>query len=63
MDGKKISEDLKKSKVALQIQVSNYEEGTHYTWGEDKFLDRIEVIRELINNYFDNGTIPVKKNF
>lgn len=57
--GKKISEDLKKSKVGIMIQVNNNEEGTHYSWTEDKFVDRIEVIRDLINTYFDNGTIPV----
>jgi hypothetical protein len=57
--GKKVSEDLKKAKVAIQIQVSNKEEGTHYLWSEDKFVDRVEVIRDLINTYLDTGEVPV----
>ena len=58
--GKKISEDLKKAKVSFQVRVNNKEDGTHYTWSEEKFMDRLEIIRDKINTYFDDGKIPVR---
>jgi len=57
--GKKISDDLKKAKTNLNIHVSNKEQSTEYVWPEDKFVNRLEVIRDLINTYFDEGKIPV----
>eukprot|EP01022_Parablepharisma_sp_SALTPOND_P026598 TRINITY_DN64469_c3_g1_i1.p1 TRINITY_DN64469_c3_g1~~TRINITY_DN64469_c3_g1_i1.p1 ORF type:complete len:908 (+),score=152.19 TRINITY_DN64469_c3_g1_i1:1717-4440(+) len=56
--GKKIAADLEKARVNIQVWVNNKEQGTHYVWSEDKFMDRLEVIRDLINNYFDTGEIP-----
>ena len=57
--GAKIGEDLKKSKTEMKFQVKNHENGTHYAWSESKFGDRVEVIRDIINTYLENGKIPV----
>ncbi len=57
--GKKISDSLKKANMSLQIEVKNKEDGTHYNWSEEKFMDRLGVVRDLINGYFDSGEIPV----
>ena len=57
--GKNISSDLKRADLAWKIQVINHELGMHYSWDEDKFLTRLEVIRDLLNRYFDDGVVPV----
>jgi hypothetical protein len=60
--GKNISSDLKRADLLWRVQVANHELGNHYSWDEDKFLTRLEVMRDLVNTYFDEGTIPVDKS-
>ena len=45
-------------KTNILIKVYNHEYGEQYLWSEDKFQDRLYVIRELVNTYFDTCQIP-----
>jgi len=56
-------ERLKNKKVEIQIKVMNYEEGTTYFWNVDKFMNRLDMIKELVNIYYEKGSIdPIPKD-
>ncbi|CDW79443.1 kinesin motor domain containing protein [Stylonychia lemnae] len=42
----------------IVIKTENFEEGYYYQWPEDKFNDRIFMMRDLVNEYFESGTLP-----
>lgn len=39
----------------------NHEHGEQYIWEIEKFNDRLDVIRELVNEYFETDVIPHMK--
>jgi len=41
------------------VRVSNHEYGEQYIWDIEKFTDRLDVIRELVNEYFETDQIPI----
>lgn len=41
------------------IKIDNFEEGYYYQWPEDKFQDRVFMMRDLIEEYFETEQIPV----
>lgn len=45
-------------KTEIVIKIDNFEEGYYYQWPEDKFQDRVFLMRDLINEYFDTQEIP-----
>ena len=45
-------------KTETFIKVSNHELGQSYLWDQEKFIDRLYVIRELVNQYFDTNIVP-----
>jgi hypothetical protein len=49
---------LKSRKAEIFVKVSNKDRGDVYLWDMEKFMDRLYVIRELVNNYFDTNQIP-----
>jgi len=51
-------EILKSRKAEIFVKVSNKDRGDVYLWEMEKFMDRLYVIRELVNNYFDTNQIP-----
>jgi hypothetical protein len=57
-DNKSPIELLKSRKAEIFIKVSNKDKGDVYLWEEEKFMDRLFVIRELVNHYFDTNQIP-----
>eukprot|EP00826_Nyctotherus_ovalis_P001442 TRINITY_DN10226_c0_g2_i4.p1 TRINITY_DN10226_c0_g2~~TRINITY_DN10226_c0_g2_i4.p1 ORF type:complete len:833 (+),score=293.22 TRINITY_DN10226_c0_g2_i4:139-2637(+) len=56
--GKTVSKDLQKAKTVAQILVNNKENNSHYIWSEDKLFERLELIKEIANNFFDTGEKP-----
>lgn len=42
----------------IVVKVDNLEEGYYYQWSEEKFNDRIFMMRDLVNEYFDTGNLP-----
>lgn len=51
--------DLKDSKREFKIKVDNKEDGYFYMWEPDKFTNRLYMMRENLNEYFDNnGEVP-----
>ena len=40
-------------KTEIYIKADNFEEGYYYQWPESKFQDRVFLMRDLINEYFD----------
>lgn len=51
-------EMLKSRKAEIFIKVNNKDKGDVYLWDMEKFMDRLYVIRELVNNYFDTNQVP-----
>lgn len=49
---------LADSKTDILIKIDNNEDKYFYQWDTDKFMNRMEMIRELLNNYFENETLP-----
>lgn len=50
--------DLKDSKREFKIKVDNKEDNYFYMWDPEKFTNRLFMMRENINEYFDTGVIP-----
>ena len=50
--------DLKEAKSDFKIKVDNKEDGYFYMWDDDKFTNRLFMMRELLNEYFDTGNMP-----
>ena len=46
------------SKTEIVIKVDNFEDGYYYQWSEEKFQDRLFMLRDLVNEYFDSGLLP-----
>ena len=42
----------------IQVKVDNFEEGYYYQWPEGKFNDRIFMMRDLVQEFFDTGDLP-----
>lgn len=51
-------EILKSRKAEIFVKVNNKDTGDVYLWDMEKFMDRLYVIRELVNTYFDTNQIP-----
>jgi hypothetical protein len=51
-------EELKNSKSKVKVRVTNKEDGYHYDWDPEKFSDRLYMIRDVMNEYFDSGKLP-----
>ena len=46
------------SKTDIMIKVDNNEDNYYYQWQSDKFANRLEMIRENLNEYFNDGVLP-----
>jgi hypothetical protein len=59
-------DEMKNRKSEICVMVSNEEEGTTYFWDQEKFSNRLFMIRDLVDVYFENenegGTTPVRQN-
>jgi hypothetical protein len=45
-------------KTQIFVQVNNTEEGYYYEWEVDKFENRLFMLREILEEYFDDGKLP-----
>jgi len=46
------------SKTDIMIKVDNNEDNYYYQWQSEKFANRLEMIREKLNEYFNDGVLP-----
>lgn len=51
-------EELKNSKSKVKVRVENKEDGYHYFWDPEKFSDRLYMIRDIMDQYFESGDLP-----
>ena len=47
--------DLKAEKRIFQIKVDNREDGYFYVWNPDKFVNRVDMMRNMFNEYIESG--------
>jgi hypothetical protein len=45
-------------KTQIYVQANNAEEGYYYEWEVEKFENRLFMIREVLEEYFDSGKFP-----
>lgn len=45
-------------KTEIYVQINNTEESYYYEWPVDKFENRLFMIREILEEYFDDGKLP-----
>jgi hypothetical protein len=49
---------LASGKTEILVKISNEEEGYHYEWPLEKFENRLFMIREILEEFFDIGEKP-----
>lgn len=49
---------MKDRKRVFQIKIDNNEDKYFYIWDPDKFVNRIELMRALLENFIETGQIP-----
>jgi hypothetical protein len=49
---------MQHSKTDVMIKVDNNESQYYYEWPVEKFQNRIYMIREILDQYFDTGNLP-----
>jgi len=50
--------NMNQGKTEILIKVDNNEEKYYYEWPAEKFHNRLFMIRELLEEFFDSGVIP-----
>lgn len=51
--------DIKAEKRIFQVKVDNREDGYFYVWDPEKFVNRVDMMRHLFNDYVESGgTMP-----
>ncbi len=50
--------DIKAEKRIFQIKVDNREDGYFYVWDPEKFVNRVEMMRAMFNEYVESGEMP-----
>jgi len=50
--------DVSNSKTEILVKIDNNEEKYYYEWPVDKFENRLFMIRELLEEFFDSGNMP-----
>lgn len=50
--------DLRDAKKFFAVKVDNHEDGYFYVWPINKFTTRLDIFRELLNQFYDTGEIP-----
>ena len=50
--------DFKEASREIKIKCDNKEDGYFYMWPTEKFVDRLEMMKEHVNEYFDTNVIP-----
>ena len=46
------------SKTEILVKVDNNEEKYYYEWPIDKFENRLFMVREILDDYFESGEVP-----
>jgi kinesin family protein 1 len=50
--------EMSKGKTDILVKVQNNEDDYFYEWPADKFHNRLYMIRELLEEFFDSGELP-----
>lgn len=51
-------EELKNSRSVVKVKVHNKEDGYYYYWDPEKFTNRLYMIRDIMDEYFETGKKP-----
>lgn len=51
-------DEFKNRKTEIRVKVYNNEESYTYLWSLEDFQERIILIRELVNQFYENGQSP-----
>ena len=43
------------------MTVNNAEEGYEYTWSRSKFQDRLDIMREIMNMFYEDGEVDISE--
>lgn len=46
-------------KTTIKVQVDNKELGYRYFWDLNKFSNRYYMLKDLVDQYFETGVLPV----
>lgn len=52
-------EAMKHRRTEIVAKVDNKEDGYSYIWPASKFKNRLYIIRDIVNDYFDTNELPV----
>lgn len=44
-------------KTDIFVAVNNVEEGYEYTWSRNKFQDRLDIMRDIMNMFYEDGEV------
>lgn len=44
-------------KTDIFVAVNNVEEGYEYTWSRNKFQDRLDIMRDIMNVFYEDGEV------
>lgn len=50
---------MKHRRTEIVAKVDNKEDGYSYIWPASKFKNRLYIIRDIVNDYFDTNELPV----
>ena len=50
---------MNNSKTEVRVKIENNEEKYYYEWPIDKFENRLFLIRDILEEYFDTGDLPI----
>lgn len=51
---------MKHRRTEIVAKVDNKEDGYSYIWPANKFKNRLYIIRDIVNDYFDTNELPVR---
>ncbi len=49
---------MKHRRTEIVAKVENKEDGYTYSWPSNKFKNRLFIIRDIVNDYFDSNELP-----
>ena len=49
---------MSQGKTDILIKIDNDEDKYFYEWQSEKFRSRLYMIREILDEFYDSGTVP-----
>lgn len=51
-------DDLKNRRDEIKVKVEDLENGSVYIWTVDKFKDKLDMMRDVVNTFTETGEVP-----